>query len=200
MLVNQGFLGRAESELAKKTLALLRRAASSDCPSASPCESVKKFRNIRIWVEEKEPHHPCMIYHPNAEWLTRKRHEPRQGSLCRGGQRPQLPQVEQGAALDGAHELAHGYHHQFLDMVSKTPRSRPPFDRAMKAKLYESVRGTTARREAYAATNPMEYFAEASEAYFGTNDFYPFVRAELKRHDPEMFRLLEKLWHPVADD
>ena len=50
------------------------------------------------------------------------------------------------------------------------------------------------------SANAKEYFAEASEAYFGTNDFYPFVRAELKKHDPEMFRLLEKLWHPVAPD
>ena len=40
----------------------------------------------------------------------------------------------------------------------------------------------------------MEYFAEASEAYFGTNDFYPFVRQELEQHDPEMFLLLKKLW------
>ena len=41
----------------------------------------------------------------------------------------------------------------------------------------------------------MEYFAEGSEAYFGTNDFYPFTRAELKQHDPEGFRLLEALWN-----
>jgi hypothetical protein len=40
-----------------------------------------------------------------------------------------------------------------------------------------------------------EYFAEASEAYFGTNDFYPFVRTELQRHDPEMYELLKRLWH-----
>jgi hypothetical protein len=40
----------------------------------------------------------------------------------------------------------------------------------------------------------MEYFAESSEAYFGTNDFYPFVRAELKAHDPEMFKLVGELW------
>ena len=51
------------------------------------------------------------------------------------------------------------------------------------------------KEKAYAATNPMEYFAEASEAYFGTNDFYPFDRAELERHDPEMFALVDKLWH-----
>ena len=48
--------------------------------------------------------------------------------------------------------------------------------------------------KAYATNNPMEYFAEATEAYFGTNDFYPFVRAELERHDPELFGLLKKLW------
>ena len=43
-------------------------------------------------------------------------------------------------------------------------------------------------------TDPMEYFAELSEAYFGTNDFFPFVRAELKNHDPEACKLLRKLW------
>jgi Mlc titration factor MtfA (ptsG expression regulator) len=48
---------------------------------------------------------------------------------------------------------------------------------------------------AYAVTDPMEYFTEASEAFFGTNDFYPYVRSELRRHDPEMSELLGKLWH-----
>ena len=38
------------------------------------------------------------------------------------------------------------------------------------------------------------YFAELSEAYFGTNDFYPFVRAELKEHDPRGYALMEKAW------
>ena len=33
-----------------------------------------------------------------------------------------------------------------------------------------------------------------TEAYFGTNDFYPFVRAELKQHDPKTFALLESIW------
>jgi hypothetical protein len=43
----------------------------------------------------------------------------------------------------------------------------------------------------------MEYFAEATEAYFGTNDFYPYVRSELAAHDPAMFALLGKLWGDV---
>ena len=35
---------------------------------------------------------------------------------------------------------------------------------------------------------------EGTEALFGTNDFYPFVRSELKTHDPETHALLRKLW------
>ncbi|MEM1443526.1 MAG: hypothetical protein AAGF67_14365, partial [Verrucomicrobiota bacterium] len=47
---------------------------------------------------------------------------------------------------------------------------------------------------AYALSNPMEYFAESTEAYFGRNDFYPFNREELKKHDPYMHGLLPQLW------
>ena len=43
-------------------------------------------------------------------------------------------------------------------------------------------------------TNPMEYFAESTEAFFSRNDFFPFTRDELKQHDPEMEQLLVKLW------
>ena len=46
-------------------------------------------------------------------------------------------------------------------------------------------------------SNISEYFAESTEAYFGVNDFYPFVRAELKEHDPAMFSLLEMVWGKV---
>jgi hypothetical protein len=46
--------------------------------------------------------------------------------------------------------------------------------------------------------NADEYFAESSEAFFGTNDFYPFVRAELIEHDPQMADALRKAWHVAA--
>ncbi len=32
-----------------------------------------------------------------------------------------------------------------------------------------------------------------TEAFFGTNDFFPFVRAELKEHDPQMFNALREV-------
>jgi hypothetical protein len=45
----------------------------------------------------------------------------------------------------------------------------------------------------------MEYFAETTEAFFGTNDFFPFVRSELRRHDPGGYELLKKLWGEKSD-
>ncbi len=49
--------------------------------------------------------------------------------------------------------------------------------------------------EAYAATNAIEYFAEASCAAFGFNNDYPWNRNELWHHDPDGFRLVWEAWH-----
>jgi hypothetical protein len=53
------------------------------------------------------------------------------------------------------------------------------------AVLVAALRDSGRTERAYAMTDVTEYFAEFSEAYFGTNDFYPFARAELIRHEPE---------------
>ena len=69
------------------------------------------------------------------------------------------------------------------------------YQRAESAKLYERVllfKGGMTRH--YARTNHKEFFAEMTESYVGVNDFYPFVRAELKKHDPQTFDLMQKIW------
>jgi dipeptidyl-peptidase-4 len=69
------------------------------------------------------------------------------------------------------------------------------FERAKQAGIYENVllyTGKTVRH--YGLENHKEYFAEGTEAYFYRNDFYPFVRAELKEKDPPLHDLLAKLW------
>ena len=93
------------------------------------------------------------------------------------------------------HELAHSYHDQVLgfniDIINA-------YRRAEKAGLYEKVllfRGGLTRH--YASTNHKEFFAEMTESYLGVNDFYPFVRAELKEHDPETFHLMERIWGKI---
>src|SRR5262249_39055788 len=91
------------------------------------------------------------------------------------------------------HELSHGYHHRFLG--DNHPDIKRCYESAKASGKYDSVLRFNGKHERhYAMNNEKEYFAEATEAFFGTNDFYTFVRAELKEHDPEMFELLGRLW------
>jgi dipeptidyl-peptidase-4 len=94
------------------------------------------------------------------------------------------------------HELAHSYHDQVLGFDD--PRILAAYKRAMDAGLYDEVLLYTGRKvRAYAAENHYEYFAEGTEAYFYRNDFYPFVKAELKEHDPVLYNLLVEIWGPL---
>ncbi len=94
------------------------------------------------------------------------------------------------------HELAHSYHDQVLSFDNA--EILDVFEQAKRDGRYENVLLYTGKRvQHYGMSNHKEYFAEATEAYFGVNDFYPFVRAELNEHDPAMFRLLEKVWGQI---
>ena len=98
------------------------------------------------------------------------------------------------------HELSHGYHHQFLDGGFDNRDLKKVFDDAMNAQRYESVLRNNGKKEkAYAATNPMEFFAEASEAYFGTNDFYPVDRTDLGAMTRRPSEVIKKLWRDGYD-
>ena len=52
-------------------------------------------------------------------------------------------------------------------------------------------------REHYGITDQKEFFAEMTESYFGSNDFYPFVAGELKQAEPETFALMAEIWGPL---
>jgi dipeptidyl-peptidase-4 len=43
-------------------------------------------------------------------------------------------------------------------------------------------------------SNPMEYFAESTEAYSPRNDFYPFNNSELRQHDSRVVDVVEDAW------
>lgn len=161
-----------------------------------PPSALGKLRKIGIWVERDEPHHPCMAFHPDAGWLREHGMNPEKAGcveIANAGNFLQWTKQQPWMVL---HELAHGYHHLFLEGGYGNPRIEGAYRKALESKSYESVLHISGKKErAYALTNPMEYFAETSECYFGTNDFYPFVRAELQEHDPEMFELLGELWN-----
>jgi len=91
------------------------------------------------------------------------------------------------------HELAHAYHGIVIGYDES--RIKTAYENAKTSGIYDSVlkyRGGPG--PAYGMLNHREYFAESSEAYFVTNDFYPFVRTELKEHDPEIHKLLKLFW------
>jgi hypothetical protein len=194
VLVSRGFL-EASPDLASETLRLLDQQLCQVARVVRP-PALAHLREIRIWVEEAEPHHPCMAYHPDPGWLRTREMNPEKARCVEIANARNFLDWTKDQPWMVLHELAHGYHHQFLDGGFDNDEVRDAYHKALDERLYASVLQIRGRDEkAYAATNPMEYFAESSEAFFGTNDFYPFVRAELKRYDPRMFRLLEKLWN-----
>jgi Mlc titration factor MtfA (ptsG expression regulator) len=97
------------------------------------------------------------------------------------------------------HELAHAYHDRVLAGQPVIAQLDAAYQHAKAGGKYDRVErqdseGHKRMDRAYALTNPFEYFAETTEAYFTRNDFFPYTRDELKQHDLEMFELLPKLW------
>jgi hypothetical protein len=191
--LHSGFAS-AQPELCDETLILVREQLRQIIRKV-PAPAVEKLRSIPIWVEEAEPHHACMAYHPDAGWLRANNMNPDKARCVELANAKNFLSWTKQQPWMILHELAHGYHHQFVEGGFEHPELAECLDQAKSEKLYDTVLRIDGRSErAYALTNQQEYFAEQSEAYFGTNDFYPFVRPELSRHDPRMFALLEKLW------
>ena len=73
-------------------------------------------------------------------------------------------------------QLAHGYHYRVVG--NKNPEVLSSFQKAKAGGAYNQVKRWTGERlvpdKTYAMTNPQEYFAEKTEAFFGKNDFEPF--------------------------
>lgn len=139
-----------------------------------------------------------MQYHPSRRWLIANGHDPklekrvhlpRAQSLISRGTWAKHPYVI-------LHELAHAYHDQILSFDNK--EIIKVYEASEKKGLYERVLLFSGRKvRHYARTNHKEFFAEMTESYLGVNDFYPFVRAELKEHDPETYALMRKIWGPI---
>jgi hypothetical protein len=100
------------------------------------------------------------------------------------------------------HELAHAVQHVFLQDGFSNRVVGFAYKQAMDRRLYDRVqtaRGGVSR--AYAATNAAEYFAELTCAYLDRCSYYPFMRDELKEHDPTGYQLMETVWgKPAAKD
>jgi len=171
-----------------------------------PAAAVAELRKVPLWFSPEYPGiTPHAEYHPAAGWLRDNKRDPAMAKAVEFTNVRIFKRETKRMPNFALHELAHAYHDRVLGDGFENAEIKAAFENAREKRLYERVEqrfgdGRTANARAYAITNQMEYFAECTEAFFSTNDFFPFTREQLANHDPKMFALLEKLWSPAVED
>ncbi|MCP4377792.1 MAG: zinc-dependent peptidase [bacterium] len=159
-----------------------------------PAKAVAKLRKIPIWIS---PGKRKAEYHWSKEWVVANG---RPAEMARCVQITNINKLRRTSPTGPwvlLHELAHGYHDREVSKEDFAAISKA-YKNALAKGLYQKVlhtnRGPGKYIKAYAATRMHEYFAECCEAYFGVNDFYPFVRVELQDYDPEIYKIIERVF------
>lgn len=197
--INRDLLA-ADVQRTAKALEVLDRQLE-EITKVVPKAAVTRLQRVPLYFNPETPGgRPGAAYHPGAGWLRAHGRDP---AMARGVEFTNLRIYEAEVNRMPAfvlHELAHAYHDRELPKGFSNPEIAAAFARAKDSGKYDRVERRHGNgkpntfEKAYAMTNPMEYFAEATEAYFSRNDFFPFTREELRKHDPAMFELLDKLW------
>lgn len=188
-----------DPRLTARALELLRMQLD-EIVRVVPAAAVAKLQQVPLWISPEYRNTPPRAeYHPNPEWLREHGRDP---AMARGIEftNVRIFEAETRRMPNFAlHELAHAYHDRELRDGFANGEIKTAYEKARTSGKYDRVErrdsdGRKSMDRAYAMTNPQEYFAECTEAFFARNDFYPYARDQLKQHDPEMFDLLIKLW------
>ncbi len=156
-------------------------------------EALDHLHQVPIWVDLEAKQFPGAVYHPSEEWLEEHDFNPEMAKSVHIANATNFVNWTKEQPAMVMHEMAHAYHHQVLG--HDHPEIKRAYQNAKESKSYAFVlRYNGKKQKAYAMNNEKEYFAELSEAFFGTNDFYPFVRAEIQVHDPVMYEVLQEVW------
>ena len=160
-----------------------------------PEKALAKLRAVTIELDLDYGDLRNMQYHPDAGWLQEHGysealakcvHIPEAEDFLSPFENHRMPWVV-------LHELSHAYHDQVLGFDE--PRVVAVWEKFCASGKYASVLTSPGQmREHYGINNPKEFFAEMTESYFGSNDFYPFVTGELKQAEPETFALMAEIW------
>jgi hypothetical protein len=181
-----------QAELGDAALKLLA-VKLYDITGVVPEKPLTELRKVPIWLGVDDGPNDRAQYHPSVDWLTKHNLNPEKAKSVEIGNAARFLKTAREQPAMVLHEMAHAYHDRVLGFQHEGIREA--YSEAKKSGVYESVlRISGAKERHYALTDPQEYFAEGTEAFLGTNDFYPFVRAELRQHDPKLYHLLEELW------
>lgn len=159
-----------------------------------PAKATEQLKKVRFWVEWDKKPNGAAEFHVSRGWLQANGYNPEKaGGIEISNTRNFVNWSRSAQPCMVMHELAHAYHH--LVLGDKHAGIEAAFKQAVDRKLYESVGYVLGgNKRAYALNNAKEYYAELTEAYFGKNDFYPFSRSELAKHDPVGYQLMESSW------
>jgi hypothetical protein len=167
----------------------------SDIKAVVPADKVKKLQAVTIVLDLTHGKLGPMQYHPDAGWLKANGYA---ADLEKCVHLPQAADVATRRNIADMpwvilHELAHAYHDQVLGFDE--PRIKAVYEKYKKSGHGDKTLLFDGRRvKHYALTDHKEFFAEMTESYFGSNDFFPFNRGELKESEPEIFALMEDIW------
>lgn len=165
-----------------------------DVRRAVPAAALAKLRRVPIWLSAADTACACACYHVSAEWLAENGHDPAKARAVEITRADLFLDWSRDQPSMVLHELAHALFDREL-----SPRQLADLElalaRARAGGLYDSVlRASGLRERHYALGNAGEFFAEMSESWLGTNDYWPFVRAELVDADPQTAALVAELW------
>jgi hypothetical protein len=189
--------GGADDEVGRAALAFLA-AKLADVRIVVPADKLERLRQVTIVLDASCGDLHAMQYHPSGDWLEANGY-PRDLEKC-----VHLPRAADVATRRNVneqpwvvlHELAHAYHDQVLGfdepLILAAWEAFKADGRAQTTLLFDG-----SRTKHYGLTDEKEFFAEMTEAYFGSNDFQPFNRAELKTDYPAIFTLLTDIWGPI---
>ena len=159
-----------------------------------PPPAVSALQKVRIWVEWGTRPDAGAEFHVSRRWLEQNGYNPAKAGdveISNSLNFVNWSRTEQPCMV--LHELAHAYH--FLVLGGANPEIAAAYRQAVQSRSYESVDYVDGgKRRAYALANEKEYFAELTEAYFCRNDYYPYTRGDLQRHDPAGYALMQHLW------
>lgn len=195
--VDERLRSEEHAELGDRAVALLG-ARLADVVTVVPANRVRQLRNVTIWLDLDHGELTSMQYHPSAEWLEQNGYS---RDLAKGVHIPVAarfvdPKHQHVQPWCVLHELAHAYHDQVLGFEERrVKKCWQDYVAAGHGQQVLHVDGRTTTH--YATTNHKEFFAEMTECYFGTNDFYPFVHGELKQSQPATYELLREIWGPT---
>jgi hypothetical protein len=166
-----------------------------DIKHVVPADKVAHLQRIPIWIDKNHGKLRPAQYHPSAGWLKAN------GYSAALAKCVHIPVAADFASVNHQriqpwslmHELAHAYHDQVLGFDHAEIQAA--WARFRDSGKYKSVLHINGKKTThYGLTDPKEFFAEMTEAYFGHNDFFPFNRAELQQEDSETFALLTRIW------